>query len=98
MTWCAFLGDEVSAAGFRLAGVEVFQPGPEEVAALLDRLWDQVQLILISAELAALLPQGRLQAAQLADWPLVLIVPDVRGRCSVPDPAAALRRQLGLGE
>lgn len=98
MAWCAFLGDEVSAAGFRLAGVEVYHPERGEVAALLDRLWDQVPLILVSAELAADLPQGRLQAAQLADWPLMLVVPDVRGRFSAPDPAAALRRQLGLGE
>ena len=29
MTFCAFIGDEVSAAGFRLAGVDVHVPGPE---------------------------------------------------------------------
>lgn len=98
MAWCALIGDEVTAAGFRLAGVEVFLPDPADVGELVDRLWDQVQLILITAELAELLPPGRLRAAQLADWPLVLVIADVRDRVSAPDPASALRRQLGLSE
>ncbi|MEA3278386.1 MAG: V-type ATP synthase subunit F [Pseudomonadota bacterium] len=98
MTLCAFIGDEVSAAGFRLAGVDVHVPRPEQAAGLFQRLRDEAELILLTAEAARWLPEDGLRRARAANRPLVLVIPDVRGRAQPPDISAALRRQLGMAE
>jgi vacuolar-type H+-ATPase subunit F/Vma7 len=98
MTLCAFIGDEVSAAGFRLAGVQVHVPESASAQGLFQRLMDQVDLILLTAEVAEWIPAPVLHQAFAADRPLVLVIPDVRGRLQPPDICAALRRQLGMAE
>lgn len=98
MSVCAFIGDEVSAAGFRLAGVDVHVPAAEQAAGLFRRLLGESQLILITAEVAGWLPQDLLARALRADWPLVLVIPDVRGQVQPPDLSSLLRRQLGMAE
>jgi vacuolar-type H+-ATPase subunit F/Vma7 len=95
---CAFMGDEVSAAGFRLAGIEVRVPSAQETAAVFRRLASDFQLVLITAELAERLPAEELERALAADRPLVLVIPDVRGRARPPEIGALLRRQLGMAE
>lgn len=99
---CVFIGDDLTAAGFRLAGARVYRTPPREAAALLDRLADpddpSAELILMTPEVAEALPAGRLSALQQAGWPLVLVIPDVRGRRAPPDLVSSLRRHLGLGE
>jgi len=98
MAFCAFIGDEVSAAGFRLAGVDVHVPAAEGAEALFRRLMGEAQLVLITAEAAARLPVDLLTRALRAPRPLVLVIPDLRGRAQPPDLASLLRRQLGMTE
>jgi vacuolar-type H+-ATPase subunit F/Vma7 len=98
MAFCSFLGDEVSAAGFRLAGVDVHVPGADGAEALFRRLLDESQLILITAEAAAGLPADLLARALRAASPMALVVPDLRGRVEPPDLSSLLRRQLGMAE
>ena len=98
MTRCAFLGDEITGAGFRLAGARVHQPDAQEIPALLEQLLTQAELILMTPEIADALPPGRLQVLQRIGWPLVLVIPDARARHPLPDLATSLRRQLGLTE
>jgi vacuolar-type H+-ATPase subunit F/Vma7 len=98
MILCAFIGDEVSAAGFRLAGVEVRVPGQEDPSALFRRLVGKVEILLITAETAARLPQEELRDALAAERPLVLVIPDVLGREDPPDVIGPLKRQLGMAE
>jgi vacuolar-type H+-ATPase subunit F/Vma7 len=98
MGLCAFIGDEVSAAGFRLAGVEVHVPAPEETAALFRRLIREAQLVLVTAGAVRMVPEEELQHALAADRPLVLVIPDVRGQIHPPDLGFRLRRQLGMAE
>ncbi|HSO81287.1 V-type ATP synthase subunit F [Thiocapsa sp.] len=98
MAACAFLGDEVSGIGFRLAGVEVYCPGPQEAVALFRRLREETRVLFITAEIAAALPPDLLRAAELATWPLVLVIPDVRHRVAAPDLVAEVRRHLGMAE
>jgi vacuolar-type H+-ATPase subunit F/Vma7 len=102
MVLCAFLGDALSALGFRLGGVDCHRPAVAptagETTTRFERLCGEAELILITAEAAAQLPADLLRRAQLAGRPLVLVIPDVQGRVTPPDQAATLARQLGMGE
>ena len=91
-----FLGDQVSAAGYRLGGAVVRTPCPGEEVSLFEWACRMAPLVLVTAEVAAHLPHALLARAFAAGQPLVLIVPDVRGRATPPDLATVLRRQLGM--
>jgi vacuolar-type H+-ATPase subunit F/Vma7 len=98
MALCAFMGDEVSAAGFRLAGVDVHVPSRAEAPALFQRLVVDAQIVLLTAEVAGWLPQETLPRVLVADRPLVAVIPDVRGRTQPSDLSGQLKRQLGMAE
>jgi vacuolar-type H+-ATPase subunit F/Vma7 len=98
MGLCAFIGDEVTAAGFRLAGIDVHTPAPQQTPRLFQRLLGEAEFLLITVEAAARLPEEALRRAIVTERPLVLVIPDVRGHGEPPDIAAALRRQLGMAE
>lgn len=98
MAFCAFIGDEVSAAGFRLAGVDVHVPASDGAEALFRRLLGETQLVLITAEVAARLPADLLGRTLRAPRPLILVIPDLRGRVEPADLSSSLRRQLGMAE
>ena len=91
-----YIGDEVSAAGYRLAGARVEVPEPGGEGAALAAARAQSPLVLVSAAVAARIAERELRAALAALAPLTLIVPDLRGEAAVPDVAARLRHQLGL--
>lgn len=96
MTAPIYLGEMVSAAGYRLAGATVRTPrdGDESLALAWARA--HAPLVLLSATVAQRIGQSELRAAQSAPAPLVLIVPDLQGEVPLPDLAARLREQLGL--
>ena len=91
-----FLGDELAAAGYRLAGALVRTPLPAEAAAALAQACAQAPLVLVSASVAARVGAAALQRALAAAAPLVLVVPDVHGGVPLPDLAARLRAELGF--
>jgi len=91
-----YLGDEVGAAGYRLAGARVRTPQVGEVAAALAQACAQAPLVLLSAAVAAGIGERQLRAALSALSPLVLIVPDLQAEVPLPDLAARLHAQLGL--
>ena len=91
-----YLGDEVSAAGYRLAGALVRTPLPGEETAALAWALARAPLVLVSAAVAAGIDAGAMRAALSAPAPLVLIVPELHGDVPLPDLAARLRAQLGL--
>jgi vacuolar-type H+-ATPase subunit F/Vma7 len=92
-----YIGDEATAAGYRLAGAEVRVPNVDEAPEVFRRaLAGDVDLVLLAAELAALLPAAELEAAVLGDRPLVAIVPDAHGRHAPPDVARDVRLALGI--
>ncbi len=90
-----YLGDETSAAGWRLAGLRIVLPEQGEEATALAAARAHAPLVLVSVAVAARVPEAALRAAQAALTPLTLIVPDVSG-LPVPDLSARLRHQLGL--
>jgi vacuolar-type H+-ATPase subunit F/Vma7 len=96
MMMSVYLGDEVSAAGYRLAGAHVRTPAPDEAGTALAEACAQAQLVLLSSRLAAAIGERPLRAVLSAASPLVLVVPELEGDVPVPDLAARLHAQLGL--
>jgi vacuolar-type H+-ATPase subunit F/Vma7 len=91
-----YIGDEVSAAGFRLAGADTIVPREGSEAAALASARAGASLVLIAADVAARISARELAAARAQLAPLTLIVPDLQGAIAMPDLAARLRAQLGL--
>jgi vacuolar-type H+-ATPase subunit F/Vma7 len=91
-----YVGDEVSGAGFRLAGARVLVPGPGRSVEVLEEARARAPLVLVSAAVAAEIPETRLATAVAAISPLTVIVPDPVSGAPVPDLAARLRGQLGM--
>ena len=89
---------EVTAAGFRLAGVEAHVAFPREAGALFRRLRDEAELLIVTAEVAAAVPAELLQQTADRGRPLLLVVPDAAGRRQPEDLASKLRQQLGMAE
>jgi len=91
-----YIGDELSAAGFRLAGARTSVPDEGKEAAALADARAAAPLVLVSSAVAARIPEAEMATALAALAPLTLIVPDLAGAVPVPDIAARLRRQLGM--
>jgi len=94
-----FIGDEWTAAGWRLAGLDVSAPGPAQIREQLEAVLDRAPpLVLISAEAAAQLDEVWLRRLrERADPPLV-VVGDAAGR-GAPDPLTrGVRRRMGVTE
>jgi vacuolar-type H+-ATPase subunit F/Vma7 len=93
-----FIGDEVSAQGYRLAGLEVLVPETDDLPALIRRACEAAPLVLIDAALAERIPAAVLDALLSAPSPPVVVAPAVRGTALLPDIGSRLRRQLGVLE
>lgn len=96
MSAIAFIGDEVSALGYRLAGAKIYVPVAGEEMNAFNEAIKTSPLILITAMLAQQLPSVLLNKALLAPEPLVMIIPDIREAMWPVDLSQALRAQLGL--
>jgi len=94
-----YIGDAVSAAGYRLAGLRV--QVPDDSAGLLAQIKQactDAPLVLLGADLAGQLPVAELDRLLSRVTPAVVVVPDVRGQAALPDLAMRLRQQLGVLE
>ena len=91
-----FIGDEVTAAGFRLAGCAVEVPEPGQAAETLARARRSAGLILMTAAEAASVPRRDLDEALRGPQPLLLIIPDINGTHEPPDMESRIRALLGI--
>ena len=91
-----YLGDEISAAGFRLAGARTRVPAEGDETEAVAAARAESKLVLVSAAVAARIDEAALSRALASLSPLTLLVPDPAGKVPLPDIAARLRRQLGL--
>ena len=91
-----FIGDELSATGFRLAGVKTLVPALDDVGPALAAARSHAALIIMTAEFARHVPALELEAALLAESPTLAIIPDMRFRIPLPDLEGRLRRTLGI--
>lgn len=96
MARVTFIGDELSAAGFRLAGARILTPEKPAVKEAFANALDDCELILITAEYADELPSELVQQAQRANSPLLLLLPDLRRLFEPPDLAQRIDRALGI--
>jgi vacuolar-type H+-ATPase subunit F/Vma7 len=97
MVRVVFLGDEVTAAGYRLAGAEVYVPaGTEPGEAIRQACSGEADLVLVATELAGALTEEELRALQLRDQPLVALVPAAFAGTPAPDLAREVRGALGI--
>lgn len=93
-----YIGDEVSACGYRLAGLRTHIPVQKNLPAELDSIAEDSSLVLLSAEIAARLPDTERKRLLARIKPPVVVVPDVRGQTELADMATYLRKQLGVLE
>ena len=91
-----FIGDEITAAGFRLAGVTCHTPERDELSDLLTKERDGCDLIMITAQYAYLLGGRAIDEMALWAHPLVAVLPDIRNQQSPPNLEHAVRRELGI--
>jgi len=91
-----FIGDEVTASGWRLIGARTFVVQGDTAAGIFDTALEESELLLITAACAARLDGERLGAALRGAKPLVLIVPDAANRLAPPDLDKKVDRVLGI--
>lgn len=96
MTTPLFIGDEVTAAAYRLAGLRTLVADKDTLARNFDAALEEATLVFITAACAAELPTGRIESAMRTAEPLVLIVPDAANRVAPPDLGRAVDRVLGI--
>lgn len=91
-----FLGDELSAAGYRLAGVDARVPPAGNEAACFENALGEAPLVLVGSRCATAIPPASLEAALALLSPLVMVVPEWNGTQPASAPANKVRRVLGL--
>ncbi|WP_303901506.1 V-type ATP synthase subunit F [Thiohalomonas denitrificans] len=96
MTAPVFIGDELSAAGYRLAGVRIWTPDDEELLPVFRRAREEADLILLNVDYARRLPAAEVREAQRALRPQLLIVPDIRHQHPMRDLLSRIHNQLGM--
>jgi vacuolar-type H+-ATPase subunit F/Vma7 len=90
------ISDRLTAAGFRLAGLRPLVTAPDEVAAVFREALALKAPVLITAALAAQLPQVQLEKAISMADPPVAVIPDVARKVEPADMAVQVRRALGV--
>ena len=91
-----YLGDELSAAGFRLAGVAARVPPQGEEAPWLHAAMQEAQVVLLGIRCASAISPDTLEAALASRLPLVMVIPGFDGAPASSDPAVRVRGLLGV--
>mgnify|MGYP001827401887 FL=1 len=93
-----YIGDEVSAAGYRLCGVHAHSAEGHNVSSLIRQACERASLVLVGSSVVQHLHAAELDSLLASISPPVLIVADFRGSAAVPDIATRLHKQLGMLE
>ena len=96
MSSAIFIGDELTATGFRLTGLETLAPEPADVAAAFADSRRRAALVIVTAECARCVPEDLLGSALVADPPTVVIIPDVLARVEPTPLARRMKSILGI--
>lgn len=96
MTAPVFIGDEVTAAAYRLAGMDARVPNAGELPRVFERAVGEAPLLIITADHAALLPGDTLERAVRRADPPIVVVPDGGHRNLPVDLDSKVDRVLGI--
>lgn len=96
MTNAVFIGDEITAAAFRLAGVTPQASAAGDLPRVFESAVDEADLVIIAADYARTLDPELLRSAIRRADPLVLVVPDGGNRHQPEDLDARIDRVLGI--
>jgi vacuolar-type H+-ATPase subunit F/Vma7 len=97
MARIVYIGDAVTATGYRLAGAETrVPPGGEVVETIRETIRGEVDLLLLSPVLAQSLPDAELEQILAMERPLVALVPELYGEARMPDLKREVRAALGI--
>lgn len=98
MSLVAFVGDEISAAGYRLCGVDVYIADSNNVLPLIQRACESASLVLVGSGTASFIDKTELETLNKRIAPPVFIVQEVSGHQAVPDIGKIVHEQLGMLE
>ncbi len=98
MSVAEFIGDEVSAAGYRLCGIDVHIANSSNALSLIRKSCERASLVLVGSSISQYIHRTELDQLLSNIQPPVLIVPDACGLQDVPDLASRINKQLGLLE
>ncbi len=97
MARVVYIGGEATAAGFRLAGLDVRTAAPDATAELLrNTLAERPECVFLDGTLIEFVPPALLERALAAGPTLFAVVPDIRGRGAPPDVVQLVRGALGI--
>lgn len=96
MTAPVFIGDEVTAAGYRLAGAEVRVATRDDVGRVFRRALGESDFVVLTTAAAGMLPTSLVDDAVHRANPLVLVVPDAVERHAPPDYGVTVAEALGI--
>ena len=92
----AFIGDELTAAGFRLAGLDVYIADPASVEERFRDCLESAPLVILTADAVAMLPDQLVASATIAADPPVAVLQAAVGGRNIPDLERDVRRALGV--
>jgi vacuolar-type H+-ATPase subunit F/Vma7 len=95
MNW-VIISNEVSALGWRLAGAQPLIADERSVQKGLAEARRDADLVLITADLAKHLPDSVLNAALLAEKPLIAVIPGLPSFSEPPDLEQEVKHVLGM--
>ncbi len=90
------IADEVTCAGFRLAGVDTRSPPPEDAVEAFASARAAAEVVIMTAEYARHLPEAMLKKALTAERPAFAVIPDIRERERPENLPAKIRATLGI--
>ncbi|MEN8213004.1 MAG: hypothetical protein ABFR19_01455 [Pseudomonadota bacterium] len=98
MSIIEYIGDEISAAGYRLGGVKVHIADRQNTSSLIGQACERASLVLVGAATAHYLSSAERDRLLARINPPVIIVADLWGNQTVPDIAKRIHQQLGMVE
>lgn len=90
------ISDRLTAAGFRLAGLETAIATAKDVAVHVRAAIRRQQPVLLTADLAAHMSDEELAGMIRRAHPPLAIIPDVSGHGESPELAGRVKRALGV--
>jgi vacuolar-type H+-ATPase subunit F/Vma7 len=98
MAKLVFIGDEISAAGWALAGMEVITPTAGSEERTVKAVLPDAELLIITSQVAQIITPALLEKILTSTSVLTHVVGDMQNQLPQPDYEAQLRAILGLGQ